>query len=269
MIEFECEEDRIEAYKEASTVTKEALLKRVNESLIIAEMGTDDALFKKHSASFRRRYIELLRKFRDELQTTMLFDELEPYWSYSFEIDESGVTLHLQYASDFCINDDGMLDLVFIGQDFELLKVCSKLLTVEEYAELYEVTVSAVRQWIRRGKIRSAIKAGKEWRIPELTEISSRGYKRGIYKWPSYIDDFPEEYAFLRECESLSIDQSDKDKSVFVIRARKKHDDGLKVSIHDDDVLLTMDAREREKFELFLIGHPLIKAESEFYGAFG
>ena len=58
-----------------------------------------------------------------------------------------------------------------------------------------EVTIRAiwVRQWIRRGKLRSAVKAGSEWRIPELSEIIGRGYRRGTFHWDDKLSDVPEE----------------------------------------------------------------------------
>ena len=66
---------------------------------------------------------------------------------------------------------------VMPGQTFELVTVPSALLSVEEYAAVYNVSVTTVRQWIRRGKIRSAIKNGCEWSIPELAAVSGRGYQ--------------------------------------------------------------------------------------------
>ena len=259
MLDFEFEEDRIEAFKDASTVTKEQLLRRINEQLMMAEIDSKDDLFKKHSASFRKLYIDLIRRFRDEVEEARLFEELEPYWSYTFEIDESGAVLHLEYADSVDFDDDGSITSVTVGQDFERLRVNTRLLTVEEYAEVYGVTESAVRQWVRRGKLRSAVKAGKEWRIPELSEVNNRGYRRGRYKCEPNLSDLPEKYSFIKGCKYITITQSKEDKGKY------------EVTILSDSVdakFMEMDTKEREAFELFLISHPLIKADSELFGAY-
>ena len=260
MYEFECEEDKIEAFKENSTITKEGLLERISEMLVLAETDQDQSLFKKHSASFRKLYIDLLRKFRGEVEKLKLFKELEPYWSYSIDIDESGAVLYLSYADSVDFDDDCVITCIMTGQEYELLRVRTRLLTVEEYAEVYGVTVSAVRQWIRRGKLRAAVKAGNEWRIPELSEVNSRGYKSGLYRFSAHLSDIPEEYEFLKDYMSVQIWQSSKDKTKYIARLS-----GSKKS----DMMLDMTTKEREKFELFLISHPLIKASSELFASYG
>lgn len=260
MYEFEFEEEKLEAFTEGSIVTKDALLSSLRWKLIELESGKETDEFKNHSAAFRNLYIELVRKFRDKIERTILFNELEPWWSYTYEIDDSGATLHLTYADSVDFNDDKNIDFVMVGEDFELVKVRTRLMTVEEYAKVYEVSVGTVRQWIRRGKIRSAVKAGSEWRIPELSEVVGRGYKRATFHWEEQLDDVPEEYAFLKKYNWLSIDQSMKDKNKYRVRASG----GKKKAFET-----IMETKEREKFELFLISNPFVKAVSESFGSFG
>ena len=135
-----------------------------------------------------------------------------------------------------------------VGQEFDLVKVSTRLLTVEEYASIYEVSFGKVRQWIRRGKLRSAIKAGSEWRIPELSEITGRGYRRATFHWDDKLSDVPEEYSYLKEYSWLSIDQNVKDKNLFRVVCLGKDTKSLE---------MIMETKEREKFELYLISNPL------------
>ena len=106
-----------------------------------------------------------------------------------------------------------------------------------------------VRQWIRRGKIRNAKKRGREWLIPELTELPGRGYQSGVYEWYEYLEDLPEEYEFLRKYTVVIINQNRENKKVYEVtyaaggvRPEKKE----------------YSEKERERLELFLISHPQI-----------
>lgn len=259
MLEFEYEEDRLEAFKEASTITKDALLRDLKWKIHELESGREVDEFKNHSAAFRNLYISLIKRFREKIEKTILFDELEPWWSYEYEVNDSGATLHLQYADSVDFRDDGSIDFMVVGQEFDLVKVSTRLLTVEEYASIYEVSVGTVRQWIRRGKLRSAIKAGSEWRIPELSEITGRGYRRATFHWNDKLSDVPEEYSYLKEYSWLSIDQNVKNKNLFRVVCRGKDTKSLE---------MIMETKEREKFELYLISNPLIKATEELFGSF-
>lgn len=62
-------------------------------------------------------------------------------------------------------------------------KVWCDYLSVEQYAELYGVTIETVKRWLSRGRIRSAKKVAKQWEIPEITEMPSRKYEEVIYSW--------------------------------------------------------------------------------------
>lgn len=59
----------------------------------------------------------------------------------------------------------------------EIYRLPCELMTVAEYAELSGVTVITVRQWIRRGKLRTARKNGRDWLIPSLSMPPQRGYE--------------------------------------------------------------------------------------------
>ena len=259
MLEFEYEEDAIETFKNASIVTKKDLLSDLFWKIQKLESGKEVDKFKNHSAAFRNLYIKLIKKFHDKIEKTRLFDELEPWWSYEYVIDDSGATLHLQYADSVDFRDDGSIEFVTVGEEFDLVKVSTRLLTVEEYANIYEVSVGTVRQWIRRGQLRSAVKAGSEWRIPELSELTGRGYRRGTFHWDDNLSDVPEEYSFLKNYSWVSIDQGVKDRNQYRVVCRGNNTKSLE---------MIMETKEREKFELYLISNPLIKATEEHFGSF-
>jgi len=90
-------------------------------------------------------------------------------------------------------------------EDYTLHCTSSKLLSLEEFGMIHDVAADTVRQWIRRGKIRSAVKMGNDWRIPELSDLPERGYKPGSYYWREEIPNPPEEVPDINSYDEVSI----------------------------------------------------------------
>ena len=67
------------------------------------------------------------------------------------------------------------------------------MMTVEEYASVSKTEAGTVRQWIRRGKLRNAIKIGGEWRIPEITDPPTRGFTPVRYYNNGHFLSLPKE----------------------------------------------------------------------------
>lgn len=260
MYEFEYEEDKLEAFNEVAMTSKEDILRDLGWKIRTIEQGKETEEIKYHSINFRDRYLDLLRRFRDKVEKTRFFNNLEPWWNYYYSIDELGITLYLQYASSVDFDDNKEISCIMVDEEFELLSVKTKMLTVEDYAQLYEVTVGTVRQWIRRGKLRCAVKLGSEWRISELSEVTGRGYRRASYETENPLGAAPEEYPFLKGIKGVFIEQNLKDKNMYRVLVVKP--DGKREE-------LFMETKDRERFELYLISSSLFKANSESFGSFG
>lgn len=202
-----------------------------------------------HSAAFYHIYKDLLDKFEQEIRNTVLFVHLEDCWYYELSISYSGAQLSLLHANQGRIGDKGNV-VVTEDQHFRLVTVRTRLLTVEDYANTYGVNAGTVRQWIRRGKIRSAVKIGNEWRIPELTDMPVRGYQSGVYIWTEYLRNLPKEYEFLRKYRAVLFNQDSTNKNMFRITF-------VAQGVKSKDIFC--DTQEREKIELFMISHPQIK----------
>lgn len=233
---------------------KDAILRSITQDINQVENGNVE---EGHTESFWKQYLSLLKRFQHEIENTILFMELEEYWCYSYEISELGAKLNLDFISDVDyddFNEDGEPTSISpeVGQSFELVTVPSTLLSVEEYAAVYNVSVTTVRQWIRRGKIRSAIKSGREWNIPELAEVSGRGYQSGSYSWTCHLSDLPEEFDFLTEAREIFICQNKENKDTYDISINP-YIPGAEKKIH-------MSTADKERLELMLISHPLVKA---------
>lgn len=201
---------------------------------------------KKHSAAFYHAYLSLLDRFRTAINAAVLFNELEDFWYYSLAISPSGATLSLIHVSKWKEIDDKLI--VTTDQTYRLIHEAGKMLSVENYAAQYGVGAGTVRQWIRRGKLRGAKKAGRDWSIPELTEIPSRGFQSGAYFLYERLKEPSEDYPFLNDCRAVIINQDTADKSLFHVQT---------VSAHSSDTTeILCSAGEREKLEYYLLSHP-------------
>lgn len=256
------DEDKLDFFNETALRTKEALLKEIDVLLekINEESNTDT----NHSPTYYERYKALVQSFHDEVEKNTFPEKLENWWRYEYEVRETGVTLSLVHIDYLSISSN---DCVDENKDtiFDLLHIKAKLLTVEQYAQAYGVTTTTVRQWIRRGKIRTAMKVGSEWRIPELAEIMARGYRWGRYYRREVLTDLPEEYAFFNEYDYVVLNQNDERKDLYDVCFGKKHDylgwESEEEMIKQNYKDIQMDQKEREKFELYLISNPLVEPE--------
>ena len=249
------DEEKQAYFEEASIIDKTGLLNDLNFRKRSFEK--DAATDTKHSAAYYHTLLSLMDRFIENVRNTVFFDKLEPFWSYTYEITSEGITLVLSHYTSVDFDKDYNITGSMGDQDFELLSAKCRMLTIDEYAKQYGIENVTVRQWIRRGKIRTAKKYGKEWRIPELTDFPGRGYQFGQYK-VSKEAVFPEPYAYISEYSNISFEQDKTDKSKYHIsfssRENRKH--------------IVCDAKEREKIEILLIENPFVKFISDCFGNF-
>ena len=235
--------------RDAWLTTKEDVLTWLSEEM---ERVTDQSrMDKKHSAAFYYAYTKLLTRFYKKIEDTVLFNRLEDFWHYTIGVSSAGAVLSLCYLDNYKVDENsGTLTLYGPGQEIPIISIQGRYLSVEEYASEYGVGAGTVRQWIRRGKIRTAIKSGKEWIIPELTELPGRGYQSASYMYNGVLSDLPEEYGFLKGYTVVMINQDPVDRQKFnvIVAAGGKA-----------PVQMVMDTKKREKLELFLIAHPEVR----------
>lgn len=217
------------------------ILKELKNELLKATTTNDYA--------FQKTLISLVMKFRTGVNELILLKKMDDFWGYGIEIDDDGVRLQLLTYSHPDIHKNMEFKIL---QEFVLYEVQPQMLTVEEYAERYDVKTVTVRQWIRRGKIRTAKKIGKEWRISELLEIKNRGYQSGFYKWEVTLDGLPKEWKFINECNAVQISQEKS--GTFIASFRKKGSDEL-IPYKE----YRIDEGERAKLEMLLISNPFVK----------
>lgn len=241
-------------FKKNHMTSKQDLLKKFDCIIkTVNQKSQDDT---RHSAAYYHVVNELLKKFQKKLVSTRLFTELEDWWAYELTLSYDGIYLFCNHYNLRGLAPDNKLDMV-CDQEFILLSVKSQLLTVEQYAEQYGVESVTVRQWIRRGKIRTSTKYGKEWRIPILTEPPTRGYSPASYSWKQPLTELPKGYEFLVAYDKVLILQIPEAKRQYQLFFSTTDNIEIKKCIQVTEA-------EKEKLELFLIAHPLVKYDMDF-----
>lgn len=187
-----------------------------------------------------------IRKLAEETE----FIDLSGFelWSYKISIKTTKISIIMQKLKikkcDNKVNFE-------VQQEFEILKLYTKMLTVEDYANLYDIEVVTVRQWIRRGKIRSAQKLGSEWRIPELAIVHYKKYQSVKYYWKDRLTDIPQYINFINDYNEVEILQSHQDKKIYKLIFMDKN--------KEKQCVIECDVKLKEKIELYMISSPLIQ----------
>lgn len=258
----------LEEFKKKSLLTQNQLLEsiRQNREKLAMEAAQEN---KPHTAAFYDSLDQLLEKFWRKIARATLLEPLPDWWHYSYQITASDIKLILNHVQwSYCDEFDCCRD-----QRFTLIEIPAKLLTVTEFACLHGIQEVTVRQWIRRGKIRSAVKAGKEWRIPELAELrKDRGYVPCRYNWSAELTDLPDKYEWINQFESALFEQDEQAKNQYriTLTPRGGENTGLKAIAEqntnsnmlslkpDGTYILLLSSREREELELFMIANSLV-----------
>lgn len=201
-----------------------------------------------HSIAYCEAMENLLNNFIAKVAVNPIMTITDPWWGYSIEMESNKIELFL-YRIDrisFVIRKDNKIICKRRkGGNYSICKCSCKKLTVEEYADKYGVKPVTVRQWIRRGKLRSAEKIGSEWKIPELSDIPKRGYLPGHYYLnENCTEELPEEYQYLAKSCLIMIMQSFTNRNIYNVYCFSEKGDYEKIQMNE---------REREKLELFLI----------------
>lgn len=254
------EKEIIEAIRRNECITKEAVLRKLSKK--IKKYMSEAEENPKYPKTYYALMVMFLAAFEEKIQNSVLFDNLPDYWVYELEYQYDEFSLNIEHYKEYKLEEDGGFRTGKLDAVYKLISLRPDSFSVEQYAKFYEVEQGTVRQWIRRGKIRTAYKEGSEWKIPQLSPPPSRGYEGAQYKWLNGIDNLPEEYAFLADYVIATFYQDMKDKTKYHVLFVSKE---TFISDHPEDVSKTknkellLSAPEREKLELFMIAHPQIK----------
>lgn len=236
--------------------SKKEVLKRIDKK--IARYKKEANEDRNTPAAFYSLLDSLLKTFKSRINEAVLFDTLPEWWVYRYSLEYDRFVLSMEHIKSIEFDDEsGQFRCSYTDAEYPLIGFEFKTLSAGEYAELYGVGDGTVRQWIRRGKLRTATKVGNEWRIPVLTAPPRRGYDGAQYKWDKDIEDLPEEYSYLNDYTLATFFPDLQDKNLYhVLFVSKKTVSGDDTS---NNLELTMDSKEREKLELIMIARPEVR----------
>ncbi len=204
------------------------------------------------SKEHKEKYLKLCEKFLRKLETLNLPKLTDDWWCYCYLLKNDSIDLSLSFCSEIKVEDNEITEETF-NDEYILLSVKCNYLSVSEYAKLYNVTDVTVRQWIRRGKIRSAKKQGRDWIIPDIADKPRRGFEAVTYFWKNLSKELIEKIPFLDGYNALLILQNEDNKRLFdVILSNDEMELRKKIQINNI---------EREKLELELISSGMVNIE--------
>lgn len=256
------EEEEKGFYNERGIRTKSQLLKEILNTKARLTNFKDES--RKKCQAYYSRLAGLIDRFYRDVESMFLMEVLSDWWGYGFTIKETGIILKLEHLvvmyDDNITLENPNAEKHFLMEDesFTIHETKAELLSLDEYGNIYNVPGDTVRQWIRRGKIRSAVKFGNDWRIPELVDRPQRGYTPGHYVWDEEIPNPPEEIPDINDFNSLSI-QPSKETGVWVAMLNSYDKQG-----ESDGRAMT--GKMKEKLEVYLISHPLVECINNFLG---
>lgn len=249
------EEEKLQYLRRIECTTKEDLLTKLKkkQKKYMEKADTDT----RYTKTYYALLIVLFEAFYKKIEESVLFDQLPDYWHYYFDFEYDEFSVNMCHLSSFEVDEDMEIRKSKVDAIYKLITLHPNAFTAEQYSQFYEVEQGTVRQWIRRGKIRTAYKEGNEWKIPELTPPPTRGYEGAQYKWIKGVSNLPEEYKYLEDYVIATFYQDKKDKSKYHVLFVSK--EAFLYNKMDKNKELLLDAKEREKLELFMISHPQIK----------
>lgn len=201
---------------------------------------------------YRRTMFELCERFQHALDNCSLPQLTDDWWFYDYEQTNDGINLKLHFCEEFDIEENGIESMTFT-EEFTLLSVKCDYLKVEQFATINNVTDITVRQWIRRGKLRTAKKVGRDWFIPSIATKPARGFSPVSYYWDRLPTILSDSFPFLVGYDCAYIFQNKEVKSQF--------DCILGYPGQNDRVKITLSTTEREKLELALISSTIVRIE--------
>lgn len=139
-----------------------------------------------------------------------------------------------------------------------LLDIEADLLSIEKFAELHQVNVDTVLQWINRGKLRHARRIGQEWLIPDTEDRPGRTFETVEYIVKKDCQIKNNEYPTLALAEAVFIYQDDDDnKKYYAIFKNFTTDYRCKIDLNKDEV-------ERLEYILIESGQTEIEVTVQF-----
>ncbi|MPM64941.1 hypothetical protein SDC9_111833 [bioreactor metagenome] len=133
-------------------------------------------------ASYRLVILKYLKSLHKVLQDYPIkpIDGVFNIYHYIIDIKSDSISLVLCSTNRLSIEDD---DTFSFTHELTLLTIHSELLSLEEYAALYNTSIETAKRWISKVKLHRAKMIGDKWFIPELQPKPYSGKYAVEYFW--------------------------------------------------------------------------------------
>lgn len=237
--------NKIEIFRNEFCLNKKDLQQDFSSFVKTNVIESDIAFTQTHQNSL----LKLCDEFKKSLDSCNLPDLKDDWWYYDFYIGNDEIELNLLFCNVLELDETGEIIRTESTVEFTLLNTKSDYLTVDQFAKNHGVTNTTVRQWIRRGKLRTAKKMGRDWLIPSIAERPSRGFTSVRYRWIVLPQNISDQFPFLKGYKSIFVTQNEQNKSIFDCYLN----DG------NSGTHMMLSNIEREKLEVALIGNSTIE----------
>lgn len=212
--------------------TREALIKSFK--MFIEHIEQNE--YPKCSPAAIKNRLKLCNRFLNTLEKCKL-PELTQLWNfYEYRFLVSNITLELCDASELEVENDE-IKTMSITVEHLLLDIETELLSIEKFAELHQVNVNTVLQWINRGKIRRARRTDQGWLIPDTEDRPGRTFETVEYIVKKDCQIKSNEFPTLALAEAVFIYQDDDEKKkYYAIFKNFTTDYRCKIDLDKDDV---------------------------------
>lgn len=231
--------------------TKEQVLSRINENL--EEFENPDKFLAMEAE--REIIIQLCEKFKKRVEEKMLPSLVDDWLFYDISAQPDGIELGIWNCEEINFHSDGEISEMSCVKEFSVLKIQCTYLTTQEYARKVNVKEKTVKEWLRRGKIRSGVKKDGDWLIPELAERPGRKYRSVIYRWESV--------PFLEG--GLNIDLKDS-KGIYLHQGENGKID-RSVFLENSVMKISLNKKECERLEYQLLQNPKLHTAKALLGS--
>ena len=215
-------------------------------------IGWQISLWSAGQEGFTRQYgmemVHVLQQLAGMTERSQLFDAPDG-WNYAMETRGTGISLIIEKTENAAA-DQERGEAGAPGVMYELFQARANLMTVEEYAALQEITHVASVSRIRRGKIRCAVKQGREWRIPALALPVTKGYRPATYTWTGRLQGLPSKFEVINQYSRADFFQDESSLILFHVRFSGSEEKPLE---------FTCAREQRGTIEQMLIAHPDVR----------
>jgi excisionase family DNA binding protein len=198
-------------FRESYLFSREDVLKSL-ALFIEHEKANEEPMY---SIGVVKNRIKLCDKFYAAVKKCKLPVLTELWWYYEYQFLGDRMGLNLCQADNIEIENDEISTMTSTVEH-TLISVECDYLSVEQFASMLGVEPVTVRQWIRRGKLRYAKKAGRDWLIPSIEDKPQRGFFSVQYVVEKDSEITSDEFPLLATADSITILQDQDQKSKFI-----------------------------------------------------